>query len=91
MKREQTRIVPGEKIAWRVVDGEAVILNRDTGWYYSLDKIGTEIWELFTKNKTLEEVMETIAKKYKISLERAKKDISDLLKNLKKENLIKIL
>ncbi len=32
------------KIAWRVVDGEAVLLNADTSAYYGLNRTGTLLW-----------------------------------------------
>lgn len=34
-----------EAAAWRIVDGEAVIVHADTSAYYGLNKTGSFIWE----------------------------------------------
>jgi len=34
-----------EKVVWRVVDGEAVLLHADTSAYYGLNRAGTYLWE----------------------------------------------
>ena len=35
MKLEQKYVIDKDKISWRILDGEAVILNVDNGFYYS--------------------------------------------------------
>lgn len=37
--------VNDEKVVWRVVDGEAVLLHADTSAYYGLNRVGTLMWE----------------------------------------------
>ena len=45
-----------------IIDGEVVILNLDTGNYYSMDKSGADIWELIEDNAGVGEIVEEIAK-----------------------------
>ncbi len=35
-----------DEVIFRELDGEAVILNLDTGIYFGLDAVGTRIWRL---------------------------------------------
>lgn len=78
-----------DKIAWRIIDEEAVILNLDTGLYYSLDKMGTKIWQLLSEGKSLEDTIDMIASEYEEEEEqRIKHDLLDLVCKLKKEDLI---
>ena len=39
-------LINSENAAWRIVDGEAVILSADTTHYYSLNRSGTFLWQL---------------------------------------------
>ncbi|OGS22106.1 MAG: hypothetical protein A3J83_03800 [Elusimicrobia bacterium RIFOXYA2_FULL_40_6] len=79
---------PNEEIIWRKTDEEIVLLNKTSGWYYSLDKIGSEIWLMLNQNKSLEKIAASIAKKYGITQQKALKDTNDLIKNLKKEKIL---
>jgi len=35
----------GKDVVFRELDGEAVILNLETGTYFGLDTVGTRIWQ----------------------------------------------
>jgi hypothetical protein len=34
-----------DKVAWRIVDGEGVLLHAESSAYYGLNRIGTILWE----------------------------------------------
>lgn len=42
-KTQLYRIDP-EQCAWRIVDGEAVLINSETTYYYGLNASATELW-----------------------------------------------
>ncbi len=51
-----------ENSAWRVVDGEAVLINAETTFYYGLNPTATRIWKLLLDNDlTAEEIADGIA------------------------------
>lgn len=77
-----------DNIFWRKVEGETVILNIDTSFYYTLDEVGSIIWDMLLDSKTEDEIAAKIAAEYDIDDAAAKKDIKVLLKNLEKEDLI---
>ena len=79
-----------ENISWKVVDGEAVLLNRTTGWYYSLSAVGTEIWKMLSQKKSLSQVITGISRKYRKNSDVIRKDVLALLKDLRKEDLVKV-
>ena len=37
--------VSDTKVAWRIVDGEGVLLHAETSAYFGLNRLGTVIWE----------------------------------------------
>ena len=44
----QTYVANTDRVLWRVVDGEAVLVHKETSYYYSLNTTGTVIWELLS-------------------------------------------
>ena len=56
--------VPSERIAADVVDGEAVIINLDTGSYYTTDGVGCDVWLLMASGITLGQTVDRLAARY---------------------------
>ncbi len=78
------------KVYWRKVEDETVILNIDSGFYYTLDGAGSTIWNMIINNKNKDQIVSNIANEYEIDDRTVKKDIETLFKNLEKEDLIEI-
>jgi len=87
-KNDWPAIRLSKKTVWRKVDDEAVIMNIENGNYYSLDEIGTEIWEQFVKGLSLGEIIQKIAGKYGVESGMVQRDIEKLIKTLLKEKII---
>lgn len=77
-----------DKITYRIVDSEAIILNLDNRYYYSLNEVGTEIWELFTKGETAQKIIDIIADGYNVDKKKVKDDLIGFINELKGESLI---
>jgi hypothetical protein len=76
------------KIAYRLINKEAVILSLENGVYYSLNQSGTLIWQLIASGKNLEQIWEDLAKRFEASGTVIKKDANVLISELIKEGLI---
>jgi len=85
---EKKYSINSDRVVWRDIEGEAVILNLDTGYYYNLNAVGSLIWQLLEEKKDISKIIETISKDYNISANRAKKDLDSLISDLKKEKLL---
>ena len=81
--------VDPEKVFWRNVEGEVVLLNVETGFYYTLEGAGCLIWDMAVKNLTPEQMAIRVAEKFDVETPRALKDIRELLGALEKEELIR--
>ncbi|MDD5216610.1 MAG: PqqD family protein [Candidatus Omnitrophica bacterium] len=75
----------------RIIAGEAVMLQLESGYYYSLDKIGTEIWKALDENKSVGEIIDSLKEAYDVSDKRLENDVWALLKKLEKAQLIKAI
>jgi hypothetical protein len=54
-----------ERVRWRIVDDEAVLIDVETSHYYSLNRTGTLIWQLLTdRSPTIQEIVRDVAGHY---------------------------
>ena len=72
------------------LQGEAVILSLKGGIYYTLNPVGTRIWNLVQKPVQVREVRDTILREYKVDEGRCEDDLLTLLRDLEKEGLIEV-
>lgn len=71
----------------RVVDGEALLIHLQSGEYFSLNPIGTRIWELLNGEQTLGQIADVLVLEYDVTLEQAQADITALAADLIRERL----
>lgn len=72
------------------LDGETVILNLESGTYYSLDPVGTRIWSLIQESKTVGEIRDTILEEYEVEPDRCEQDIIALIEQLVDTGLVEV-
>ena len=71
------------------LDGEAAILNIESGIYYGLDPIGAKIWNSLKNPCKLVDLVEMITSEYDVEEERCKKDLFELVNDLIDNGLVK--
>ena len=81
--------INSENVTYRIIDGEALILNLKTGEYYSLSQSGTFIWKFLGEKITLEELADKLSQEYDINKNVAISDTKALLKDLISESIVK--
>jgi coenzyme PQQ synthesis protein D (PqqD) len=74
-------------VIWRVVDGEAILLDTTTGYHFSFDSIGTEIWEGLQQGSTVADIAAGIASKYGMDESIVRRDVSEFLAELRSAKL----
>lgn len=75
-------------VVHEIIEGEAVIVNLAKGSYYSLDKIGAEIWDLIVNGLTVDQIVDAIAFRYKGNRDPIQEGVHQLLERLQQEQLI---
>jgi hypothetical protein len=76
------------KIVSEVLDGEAIILNLESGNYYSLQSIGAVIWDYIAKGYGLVEIIQQIQLTYDAKAEDIETAVKTLVEELQLEQLI---
>ena len=76
-------------VVYETFDDEIVIINLDSGNYYSLDKAGADIWDFIERGAAISEIVEGIINRYKSSkLDNIKNAVNQSITELEKEGLI---
>jgi hypothetical protein len=69
-------------VVFRELDGEAVILNLESGIYFGLDYVGTRIWQLIREHGALQKVFETMCDEYDVGSDTLERDLLQLVDEL---------
>ena len=77
-----------EEITAKVIDGELIIIRLSDGTYYSMDNIGTRVWELLEGNYDVAALVDVVASAYKVARERVETDVGSLVRDLLAERLV---
>jgi Coenzyme PQQ synthesis protein D (PqqD) len=70
------------------LDGEATIVDLDSGTYYALNESGSLIWDGLIAGSETSEVAEALARAYELDADDASRSVDDLVKRLAEANLI---
>lgn len=88
---EQTvvTVAPGQISS--TLAGEEVILNLETGIYYSLNPMGAHIWSLLATPKTISAVCEAILAEFDVERWRCLQDVQVLLGQMIDAQLVEVV
>ena len=75
-------------VTHETIDGEAVIINLDSGNYYSLVEVGSFIWSLVEKGASASDVQDLVLQTYQGDATDIARGVQELLAQLQQENLI---
>ena len=80
--------VDPRRVVHETIDGETIIIQLETGTYYSLGGSAASIWELVAKGLSTDEVVEQLERSYEESPERLAEATADLVHELVQEKLV---
>lgn len=78
-------------VIFRLLDGEAVLLNLKTGNYFGLDPIGTRAWELILEHRSLDRVHSLLLDEYDVDADRLAQDLLALVGEFSAKGLVQIV
>jgi hypothetical protein len=72
-----------DNVAWRVVEGEAVLVHAETSAYFGLNRTGTALWVALAGGaRTAEELVQVLGAKDGAGLLQAREDVDVFLRSL---------
>jgi hypothetical protein len=84
----ESKVQRQKDVAWRMIDGEAVIITPADSTMHTLNDVGTRIWELMTGTRTLREVAGVLCAEFEVDKDRAEKDTLWFAECLAKKGLV---
>ena len=70
------------------MDGETVLLDLSSGRYYTLNRLGSVIWEHCAGQSTMADIHAAICERFEVASERALDDLVALANELIQEGLL---
>jgi len=80
--------VNSPNVIHEIIDGEAVLVNLDSGSYYSIDSVGAVVWDYVEKGLSRHQIVEAIASQYDGEQADIDQGIQQLFAQLQEEQLI---
>ena len=79
-----------DNTVYRMVDGEAVIVEPLNGLVNVINEIGSQIWELIDGKRSAGKIAEIITSEYEVSSQIAMDDTLQFLAEMSEKKLVKI-
>ena len=86
----QVVLKPNPDVESTTLDGETVLLHLGSGRYYTLNRIGTAIWEFCTGGNTISDIHQALCNRFDVSPERAHDNLVTLVNQLDQEGLLQV-
>ena len=81
-------MIINDKIIAREIQGDTVLLNKESGDYFSLNTVGTDIYNCICKGMETEDIVSFLLDKYDVGYDTLKNDVMSLVSELKEKNII---
>ena len=72
---------------FRDLNGEAVILDVDSGTYFGLNAVGTRVWQLIEQHGRLAAVFDELCREYEVAPDKLETDLLELVSRLAEARL----
>jgi tRNA uridine 5-carbamoylmethylation protein Kti12 len=91
---EKNILKKSEEVVSREIEGETILLplyksSKDMNYIYTLNKTAAAAWRLIDGKKTLHQIKEELVKEYDVDEEKAVKQLSQLVKDLRSIKAVK--
>ena len=81
----------GERVAYRELDGEGVLLDLEHGIYFGLNHVGARIWALIAEHGSLEAVHAALVREFDAQPDVLASDLLALCTDLTSRGLVRVI
>lgn len=85
---DRVLLQPSPDVQSASLEGETVLLNVSTGRYYTLNRVGSVIWEHCTGHNTISDIHAVLCRRFEVAPERVLEDLVALINQLVQEGLL---
>ncbi len=76
-------------IAWREIEGQAVLIDPGTGTVFVLNGVGSSVWEIIEQPHSIDEIKRSIGEEYDTE-RQLDPDIREFLETLEARKLVEV-
>ena len=69
--------------------GETVMMSIENGKYFSVNPVGSRIWELLHSPQTVAQLVDTLLDEYEIDRATCEKEVINFLTHMESENVVR--
>lgn len=88
MKLHTTRVTISQGVMFRDLDGEAVLLELETGRYFGLNETGTRMWLLLQEHGAVGAAFQALLAEYDVAEERLRQELLSFVGTLTSQGLL---
>jgi hypothetical protein len=85
----ERRLRISDRVAARIIGGEAVIIGLDDNTMNVLNDVGTFIWERVDKGRTIREIVAEMCDEYEVDEETACSDVNRFVQEMVDKKLLR--
>jgi hypothetical protein len=82
--------IQNPRTAWRVYDGQAVIVSPDDSTLHTLNEVGTLVWVAADGRHDVAAIVERICQEFDVARERAEADVQRFVQDLGTRGLLTV-
>jgi hypothetical protein len=87
----ESRVSRSSDLLSTELDGESIVMNIQTGQYFGLDDIGTEVWRRLALPTTISSLCRDLEREFDEELSVIEADVIGLMADLLEKRLIEIV
>ena len=87
---EPHRMKISSEVRWYKEDDQLVLLNLESGRYFSLNPTGTRLWDAISNGRTKDDCARLLKGSYGISEDIAERDVADFLHRLEEVGIVRL-
>ena len=84
-------IIDKDRITWRKLQDEFVLMHLDTGAYYSLNETGVIIWQGLVDERPHAAIVAEVIEQYEADEETVRRDFEGLVNDLAGQGLVELV
>ena len=88
MNGDTAYTIDRKRVTWDEIDGETLIINVETGYYFSLDGVGSLIWNMLAAGVEERDIVARIVSEFDVEESTARTDLQSLVDALLSEELV---
>ena len=79
-----------KEVIFQELEGEAVLLNMQSGIFFGLNPVAKRMWELLNELGQAEMVLKQLLQEYDASEEKLRQDLVEFIEKLKSKGLVEV-